>query len=145
MTLSETLRAAMKASGLSLEALAKASDAEPSSVHRFIEGEADIPLRTGEQLAAFFELELVQEVPWEQHVEEYWPIYAEEAWKEYLRDFAEDAWQEALESGDWKKRQRKAWEEEARETFEAEEREAWEELERQRLNDLPWVRIVEEE
>ena len=145
MKLAETLRLVMQSSGLSVAALAKVSDVEASTVQRFLAGEADIPLSAGERLAFRLGLELLQEVPWEEHVEEYWPVYADAAWKEYLRDEGEDAWEEALASGDWKKRQRKDWEEETRETFEAEEKETWEENERQRLNDLPWVRIVEEE
>ena len=141
MTLSETLREAMQESGLSPDALAKVSGVEESTLQRFLAGDADIPLSAGERLASRLALVLLREIVWDEHVEENWPIYAEEAWNAYLSGEGEDTWREELEFGDWNTRQRKAWEKEMRETWASEEKKTWEANELERLAGQRWTRV----
>ena len=116
---SETLQAVIKASDLSINYIAQASGVEQSSLHRFTTGERDIVLRTVDKLAAYFGLELIQEILWEQYVEDHWPSVAEEQWKYYMPD----AWRDALTSGDWDDEDYEEWEAAEYETWEAQERE----------------------
>ena len=142
MTPSETLLAVIKESDQSINMLARLSGVEQSSLHRFTTGERDIVLSTVDKLAAYFGLELVMEIDWDEHCNDQWPAIAEEQWKYYIPD----AWRDALASGDWEDTQEdyEAWEEKEYAFWEPAERESWEAEERERLNALPWIRIVEE-
>lgn len=55
--LSDQLRAAIRGSGMSVHAIAKASGVAHPVILRFLSGERDLRLATAEKLAAFFQME----------------------------------------------------------------------------------------
>lgn len=58
--ISETLRAAVKASKLTHYAVAKLSNVSPRQIDRFMSGERDLTLNTAAAIAAALGLELVR-------------------------------------------------------------------------------------
>lgn len=58
--ISDTLRAAVKASGLTHYAVGKLAEVSPSQIDRFMSGERDLTLNTAAAIAAALGLELVR-------------------------------------------------------------------------------------
>ena len=137
---SETLRAVLEASNMSINAIAQASGVEQSSLHRFTTGERGLLLMAVDKLAEYFGLELVQEIVWDQYIADVWSDVADGLWKEY----EPEAWRDALASGEWQEADYDAWKEEEYAGWAINMRDLLEADERERLHALPWVRIVED-
>ena len=81
--ISNTLRKAVQESGWTVNGIATRIGVATSTLKRFMDGDTS-PFSLGDKLGGFLGLELIEEINWTEHVEAYWPDYAEDAWKEAL-------------------------------------------------------------
>jgi predicted transcriptional regulator len=139
MSISETIKQAVRESGWTNNALANHIGVPGSTLHRFMVGDTS-PFALADKLADILGLEIVEEIKWPEYVEQYWPEYVEEAWVEYEKD----AWAKAEADG-WKKFDYSEWYEQVYAGWHDRERAEWEQAERKRLEPLPWVRLIEDE
>ena len=136
MNISEAIRQAVHESGWAVDDLSERVGVSPSALQEFLAQEKS-PFELADKLSDVLGLEVVEEIDFDEYVDQHWPEYAKAAWDEYEKE----AWYEAKISG-WAQDDYNEWYETEYPEWESKERTEWEQAERDRLESLSWVSII---
>ena len=136
MKISEAIRQAVHESGQTVDDLSERAGVSPIALQEFLSQEKS-PFELADKLSDVLGLEVVDEIDFDEYVDQRWPEYAKAAWDEYEKE----AWYEAKLSG-WARDNYDEWRKANYPEWESKERVEWEQTERDRLESLAWVSII---